>query len=174
MYNVDRVVELAEYALSNTNLDVLLAPVWVPRVNDYEIPKIISLAKRLGAGRNCPPLGIQKYEAHKFGRKPKGVKEMTWWKFYRQLEEWEKEFDVKLKLGPHDFGIHKRKTLPYVFKKGERVKVRIIAPGWMRKEMIGVAKNRCITVVNCDANPGDLVNVVVLENKHNIYISKQV
>jgi uncharacterized Fe-S cluster-containing radical SAM superfamily enzyme len=167
-YDVTRIIELAEY-IAKTRIKLLLAPVWVPGLNDEEIPKIIKFAKEIGA-----KLGIQKYEAHKYGRKPEGVKPISWWKFYRKLEEWEKEFNLKLKITPKDFGIEKRKMLPIVFEKGEKVRVEIKAPGWIRDEMIGVAKNRCISIVNCKAEIGDEVKVEILENKHNLYVAKMV
>lgn len=173
-YDVNKIIEIAK-SIENSKIDLLIAPVWVPTLNDEEILKIIEFTKNLAKKeKKWPILGIQKYEAHKYGRKPKGVKEISWWKFYKELEELEKKFKVKLKLGPHDFGIHKRRILPRIFQKGEKVRVKILAPGWMRGEMIGVSKNTCITVVNCNAKVGDLVNVIILENKHNLYIAKQV
>jgi uncharacterized Fe-S cluster-containing radical SAM superfamily enzyme len=165
-YDVTKIIELAEY-IAKTRIKLLLAPVWVPGLNDEEIPKIIKFAKEIGA-----KLGIQKYEAHKYGRKPKGVKPTSWWKFYRKLEEWEKEFNLKLKIAPKDFGIEKRKMLPIVFEKGEKVRVEVKAPGWIRDEMVGVAKNRCISIVNCKAEIGDELKVEILENKHNLYVAK--
>lgn len=164
-YDVDRITELARYI--GKKMDLLITPVWVPGLNDEEIPKIIQFAKNHGI-----KLGIQKYEAHKFGRKPRGIKPLTWWKFYQKLGEWEKEFDVKLRISHKDFRIQKRKMLPIVLEKGKKVKVKIKAPGWMRGEMIGVAKSRCVTVVDCKAELGDEAIVRILENKHNIYIGR--
>ena len=83
-YNVERIMELAEYITKNTNIDLLIAPVWVLGINDEEIPKIIEFALRIGAGKKWPALGIQKYIPHKRGRKPKGVKPMTWREFYQR------------------------------------------------------------------------------------------
>ncbi|MFH8086789.1 MAG: radical SAM protein [Candidatus Aenigmatarchaeota archaeon] len=167
-YDVTRIIELAEY-IAKTNIKLLLAPVWVPGLNDQEIPKIIRFAKEIGA-----KLGIQKYEAHKFGRKPEGVKPISWWKFYRKLEEWEKQFNVKLRITPKDFGIEKRKMLPIIFEKGQKVRVEIKAPGWIRNEMIGVAKNRCISIVECQAEIGNEIKVEILENKHNLYVARKI
>ncbi|MDI6798770.1 MAG: radical SAM protein [Candidatus Aenigmarchaeota archaeon] len=166
-YDVIRIKELAEYIAKR--MDLLITPVWVPGLNDEEIPKIIEFAKEIGS-----KLGIQKYEAHKYGRKPRGIRPITWWKFYRKLEEWEEEHSTKLKIKPQDFGIHKRKMVPTVFEKGERVRLEIRAPGWMRNEMIGVAKDRCVTVFNCKADIGDEVRVRILENKHNLYVAENV
>jgi len=164
-YDTTRIKELAGNI--SKRVDLLIAPVWVPGLNDEEIPKIIEFAREIGV-----ELGIQKYEAHKYGRKPKGIKPITWWKFYRKLEEWEKEFNTKLKINPREFGIQRRKMIPIIFKKGEKIKVEVKAPGWIRNEMIGVTENRCITIVSCKAELGNKVKVRILENKHNLYISK--
>ena len=59
-YDVKKVIQLIEYITSNTSIDLLLAPVWIPTINDAEIPKIIELAKKVGAGKRFPPLGIQR------------------------------------------------------------------------------------------------------------------
>jgi hypothetical protein len=166
--DVTRIKELARY-IAKTKIELLLAPVWVPGLNDEEIPKIIQFAKEIKA-----KLGIQKYEAHKYGRKPKKVKPITYWKFFRQLEDWEREFKVKLKISPKDFGIRRMKMLPILFKRREKVRVEISAPGWMKGEMIGVAKERCITVVDCEAEVGDEVRVRILKNKHNLYLARKI
>ena len=170
-YNTEKMIEIIKY-IAGSKIDLTLTPVWIPGLNDEEIPKIIEFAKAEIRNKKFPILGIQKYEAHKFGRKPKGIKPISWWKFYRRLEEWEGQFKTKLRIFPQDFGIEKRKSLPKVFEIGERVKVEIKAPGWIKNEMIGVAKNRCITVVDCKANIGKILKVKILENKNNLYIAR--
>jgi uncharacterized Fe-S cluster-containing radical SAM superfamily enzyme len=99
-YETEKMVELMHFIVSSTKIDLLVAPVWVPSVNDEEIPKIIQLAVNLGAGKRFPPLGIQKYERHKHGRKVKGVGEISWKSFYSQLKIWEQKFRVKLIISP--------------------------------------------------------------------------
>lgn len=172
-YDVERIKGLAKY-ITKTKIDLILTPVWVPGLNDKEIPKIIEFAKEIGCGKTWPPLGIQNYEVHRFGRKPKGVKAVTDWKFYRRLEELEKKFNIRLKISTKDFSIQKRNMLPKVFDKGEKIRLEIRAPGWMKDEMIGVAKDRCVTVVNCNSDIGDEVRVEILENKHNLYIARKI
>jgi uncharacterized Fe-S cluster-containing radical SAM superfamily enzyme len=169
-YEIARIVEMIKY-IAKTKIELTLTPVWIPGLNDQEIPKIIELSNLL-KNKRFPKIGIQKYEAHKFGRKPKGIRPISWWKFYRKLEEWEKQFKTKLRIFPQDFGIEKRKSLPKVFRVGEKVKVEIKAPGWIKNEMIGVAKGRCITVVNCKASIGKILKVKILENKNNLYIAR--
>lgn len=170
-YDLGRILEVCEY-IRETDLQLMIAPVWIPGVNDEDIPRLIELAKRVCRGDVI--IGIQKYEAHKYGRKPKGVKEMSWWRFYRMLGAMEKEFGVKLKLGPNDFGIHKARMLPAKFRRGEKIRVEILADGWMRGEKIGVAGGRCITVVNCSSQVGDTAKVKILENKHSIFMAREI
>ena len=171
-YDVERVLELAEYIVG-TSIDLLIAPVWVPGVNDEEIPRIIEFALRIGAGKRWPPLGIQKYEAHKHGRKPPGVRPMSWRAFYARLREWERRFGVKLILSPEDFGTHPRPMLPIPFRIGEKVTVRVVAPGWLKGEKIGVARGRAITLVDAASIPeGVEVKARIIHTKHNIILAR--
>ncbi|MHA1616077.1 MAG: radical SAM protein [Candidatus Njordarchaeales archaeon] len=174
-YNLDKVLGIAEYIANSSGIDLLIAPVWVPGINDSEIPKIIEFALRIGAGKRWPPLGIQKYIPHKRGRKPKNVKAMSWSRFYKQLRIWEKKYGVKLILKPEDFGIHRRKSLKAPFKIGEVVRATVVAPGWLKNEVIGRAKGFCITIVNATIEEipiGTDVFVKIEKTKHNILIGK--
>ena len=176
-YDVNRIVELAKYMVENTSVDLLLAPVWIPTVNDEEIPKIIELAIRLGAGKRYPPLGIQKYEVHRYGRKLRKVKTFTWKKFYDRLRELEKIYKVKLVLNPKDFGIHKLPILPVVYRKLEKVRLRVIGEGWLKNEKLALPPNqdRVFTLINANHIPvGSTVKARVLRNKHNIYLAEPV
>lgn len=173
-FDVRKVIDVAEYIASSLNMDLLVAPVWVPGINDSEIPRIIRWALDIGAGKKWPPLGVQKYEAHKYGRKPPGVKPMRWRDFWRKLEEWEEEFDVRLRLRPEDFGIRKAPAVPPAFRLGERVGVRIVYWGWLRGQWLGVARNRVVTVVGVREEPpvGMRLPVRILRVKDNIYIGR--
>ncbi|MDD1667617.1 MAG: radical SAM protein, partial [Methanomicrobiales archaeon] len=82
-----------------------------------------------------------------------------------------KESGMKLLLTPRDFGIEKREMLPPVFRKGERVRVDIRAPGWIRGEMLGVAKNRIVSVMDCPTEEG-AIRVEILSAKHGIYVAR--
>ncbi|HDI53251.1 MAG TPA: radical SAM protein, partial [Candidatus Bathyarchaeota archaeon] len=107
-YPLRRILELCEYIV-DVGIDLLIAPVWLPGVNDDEMPRIIEYAKSIGAGRRWPPLGIQRYEPHKRGRRPRGVRAVSWRRFYEELGEMERRYGVKLILRPEDFGIHPRR-----------------------------------------------------------------
>ncbi len=172
-YNVEKVLENAKYIAQNTEIDLLIAPVWLPGINDAEIPKLIEFALEIGAGKKFPALGIQKFLPHKYGRKP-DVNVMNWEKFYSQLTVWEKMYKTKLILAPSDFGSFKCKALPRAFKRYERVKVKVVGPGWMKGEKLAVARDRVITIVDADRIPaGSEVFVRMERVVDGIYIAKQ-
>ncbi len=173
-FKVENIISIANFICSSLRMDLLIAPVWIPGLNDEEIPRLIEFALKIGAGKKWPPLGIQKYEVHKYGRKPRGVKPMRWRDFYDQLRIWEREYNVKLILKPEDFGIKKTPRLPYAFRKYEKVGVRIVGPGWLRNQWLGVARNRVITVVGVEGSPpvGAKVPVKILRVKDNIYMGE--
>ena len=164
-YNTKHVLEAAEL-INKSKIELLLAPVFIPKY-DKDIEGIIELSKKL----NCK-IGIQKYEIHRYGRKIKNVKEMTFWKFYKKLDEWERKFNVKLKLGPYDFNIKRTKRIPKIFNKNEITNVEIKIPGWIRNELIGIGKNRCITIINSNAKINQKIKVKIIDDKNEIYIAK--
>jgi uncharacterized Fe-S cluster-containing radical SAM superfamily enzyme len=168
-FDIDRLKESAR-AVAASKIDLLIAPVYIPGINDAEIPKLIRFAQEIGAGKRFPPLGIQKFEHYRYGRSPKGVKAQSWWQFYnRSLRPWEKECGLKLELNPaRDFGTVRRPFVPLAFDKGEKVTVEIRAPGWIHGEMLGVARNRVVSVYNCEKQAGN-VRVKIVSTKHNIY-----
>ncbi|RLG63870.1 radical SAM protein [archaeon] len=174
-YDVGKVMRMAEYIVENTSIDLLIAPLWLPGYNDHEIPRIIEYAIKIGAGKKWPPLGIQKYIPHKRGRKPKGVKPMTWQQFHAKLAEWEKKYNVKLILSPEDFGTYKTGMIECPFKVGEAVTVKIVGPGWRKGEWLATARNRSITVtgVPFPEPPIDsYVKVKIIGTKHNIVMAE--
>jgi uncharacterized Fe-S cluster-containing radical SAM superfamily enzyme len=176
-YDVQRIVELMKHIASDKRIDLLVAPVWVHNVNDEEIPKIIALTKSIGAGKTFPPLGIQKYESHKRGRRLKKAKWLSWQAFYDQLRSWEKEFNMKLVLKAEDFRIHKRPMLPIPYARFEKVKVEIVGPGWLKKEKLAVTQSgdRSLTLINAEDIPlGAKFKARIVANKHNILIAEPI
>ncbi len=148
-YKIDKVLENAEYIARNTDIDLLIAPVWLPGINDGEISKLIEFALRIGAGKRWPALGIQKFLPHKYGRRP-DIRAMGWEEFYSKLREWERQYKTRLVLVPGDFGSFECKSIPRVFRRYEKVKVKVIGPGWMKGEKLAVARDRVITVVDAE------------------------
>lgn len=167
-YNVNHIKEIAEY-ITKSKIELLLAPIYIPNVNDKDVEEIIQLAKKLNA-----KLGIQKYEIYKYGRKVKEAKKINWWKFYKKLEEWEKKHEVKLKLTAEELKIEKRKRLPKIFEKGEKLIAEVKAPGWLKGQMIAAAKNRSISVNKCTKNINDKVKIKILEDKNELYVAEEI
>lgn len=169
-YNLERVMHIAEY-IASTKIDLLLAPVWVPGYNDEDMPELVKFALRIGAGRRWPPLGIQKYEAHRRGRKPARSWDFRY--FYGRLAQLERRFGLRLRLRKGDFGIMKMRSPPIPFEMGEAIKVRVVGPGWIKGEALGVAGGRSVTLVDMPfIKPGIELKAIVRSNKHNIIVAK--
>ncbi|MCD6529623.1 radical SAM protein [Candidatus Bathyarchaeota archaeon] len=174
-YDVEKIKNLTRYVVSNTKIDLLVAPVWVPTVNDQEIPKIIEFSLSIGAGKRFPPLGIQRYEVHKHGRKVRGVRPTPWRDFYSQLKAWEEAYGVKLVLSVEDFGIHRRRMIPNPYRRFEKVKVEVVGPGWLKREKLAVTvrRDRSLTLINAEEIPvGARLRARILSTKHNILIAE--
>lgn len=171
-YNLERVLGNAEHIARNTGIDLLIAPVWLPGINDKEIPGLIEFALRIGAGKRFPGLGIQKFLPHKYGRRT-GIRSMGWEEFYSRLRRWEDEYSTKLVLKPEDFGSFECKPIPRMFRRYEKVKVRVVGPGWMKGEMLAVARERVVTVVDAEkVRSGTELNVRMERVVDGIYIAK--
>jgi uncharacterized Fe-S cluster-containing radical SAM superfamily enzyme len=170
-YDVEQVKDAAR-RVAASSIDLLVAPVYLPGKNDDEILKLIAFAREIGAGKRWPALGIQKCEHYRYGRNIGGMKFQTWWQFFnRSIREWEKASGMKLLLTADAFGIEKRGMLPPAFRKGEKVHVDIRAPGWIRGEMLGVARNRIVSVMDCPRDEG-AIKVQIISAKHNINVAK--
>ncbi len=176
-YNIERILGLMKSIASDRRLDLLVAPVWVHGLNDAELPKIISQAKSVGAGKTFPPLGIQKCERHKRGRRLKKAKWLSWRAFYDQLRTWEREFNIKLVLKAEDFGIHERPMLPIHYSRFEKVKVKVVGPGWLKREKLAVTQSgdRSLTLLNAEDIPLEAkLKARIVANKHNILIAEPI
>jgi len=173
-YDVEKVIANARYVLENTSIDVLLAPVWVHPLNDSELEGLIALAKDMGAGRRSPPLGIQKCEFHRFGRRTKEMRHVTWYAFYRYLRELEKKTGMKLVIRASDFGISPARTVRAPFRVGEKLMVRVVGPGWLKGESLAMTRDRkwAVTVVGEELPAGEDVRVRFLRTKDSILLGR--
>ncbi|MGA2572951.1 MAG: radical SAM protein [Candidatus Methanomethylicaceae archaeon] len=171
-YDLKKIVDNAQYLVENTSIDLLLAPVWVHPLNDDQLEGLIDLAKRLGAGRKWPPLGIQKCEFHKSGRRTKEMKQVSWYAFYRRMRELEKVSGVKMVLRPSDFGIRAAPSVAVPFGRGEKLSVRVIGPGWLKGESLAATKDLkwAVTVVGHELPVDEEVRVRLLRTRDNILI----
>ena len=138
-YSIDSILKNINLLLKS-KINVLLAPVWFPGKNDKDIEEIIKFVielRNLGYSQERIRIGIQKYLLYKTGRKLKNVRPKSWNYFYHQLSKLEKKYAIKLKLGPQDFGIHKRKSIQLTsLQKGDLVDLQIVSKGRWNKECI--------------------------------------
>lgn len=143
-YNMEKLLNNILLLLS-TQIDVLIAPVWFPGENDEDIEEIIKYVLELrnkGFSEKKIQIGIQKYLIYKTGRKLKKIRPKGWDFFYKQLSMLEKKFKIKLKIGPRDFGIHKRKIVGSLnLQKNDRIKLTLISKGRWKREYIGKLNN---------------------------------
>jgi len=179
-YNLKKVMSLAEYIPKK--MDLIIAPVWLPGYNDNELIKLAKFASKIGAGKKCPPIGIQNFMHYRFGRNP--VKEVEMDVFYKKLRNLEEKHDIKLINEDYMFKIKKCKEYPKPFKKGDIVKAELVFPGRLNKEMIAVncesslssanlSENRLISVPNCYKSQGT-VKLKIRRTKHNIFLGELV
>lgn len=162
-YDISRIKSLAEYAVKNKKLNVVIAPVWIKGMNDEDIEELIKFAKSMGA-----EIGIQKFISHKGGKKPS--KEIEWDEFYKKIDELEKKYDVKLRYCEK---LEKTKELPMPFRKGDVVKARIVCEGRKKNERIAVAKDRSILVFGCDESIGREIKIRINDAKHNVFTAEK-
>jgi len=174
-YDVERVRRVAEFIARETSIDLHVTPVWLPGVNDEDVVEIVEWAYRIGAGKRWPPVTVQKYIAHRRGRRPPGVREPGWDEFWRWLRELERRTGRRLTWSMEEWGMRRAPRVRQRLRRGERVKVQVVAPGWLRGEwlvrVLGV--DRVATLVSAPwARPGMLVPARVTGDKDEIYIVK--
>ena len=165
-YNLNKVLDIARYI--PTKMDLIIAPVWVPGFNDDELPKLAKFAEEVGAGKNCPSIGIQNMLNYRFGRNP--VDSVSMETFYGKMSELEKKYKVKLIFDKSAFNVEDMEELPKPFKKGQIIEAEIALPGRIGNEMLAVANNRLISVPDCDKGVGDTVQLRIKRTKHNIFL----
>tara|TARA_Y100000310_G_scaffold241784_1_gene245888 strand:- start:55208 stop:56461 length:1254 start_codon:yes stop_codon:yes gene_type:complete len=177
-YNLKKVMALAKYIPKK--MDLIIAPVWLPGYNDDELVKLAKFAKEVGAGKNCPGIGIQNFLHYRLGRNP--VKGADMDVFYKKMRNLEQKHGIKL-IYEQGFKIKECKEYPKPFKKGDIVEAKLICPGRLNKEMLAVncksdkllpanlPKNRLISVPNCYKQEGS-VKLKIKRTKHNIFLGE--
>jgi len=164
-YNLDHITKVAKYAAKT--MDIIIAPVWVPGLNDKEMPKLIEFGKKIGAKY----VAIQNFLSYKLGRNP--AKQKSWDTFYEELKQFEKEYDMKLIFNAADFQIKKTKSLPNPFKKGEKIKLKLITLGRQKNEKLATAKGRVISIIT-NSSIGKDIKAEIVRTKHNIIVAKEI
>ncbi len=167
-YNLNKVIEISKYI--PTKMDLIIAPVWAPGYNDEEIPKLAKFAQEIGAGKNCPSIGVQNLLNYRFGRNP--VKSAAMDIFYKKMRELEQKYSVKLIFDKEDFEVEDLPELPKPFRKGQIVKAEIVLPGRIGNEKLAVAQQRLISLPNCYKEEGSIVKLKIKRTKHNIFLGE--
>ena len=168
-YNLNKVLEIARY-IPKTKMDMIIVPVWLPGYNDEELPKLAKFAQEIGAGKHCPPIGIQSFMNYRFGRNP--IEEVSLEVFYKKMQELEKEYNVKLIFDKTAFNVEDLPELPKPFRKGQMVEAEIVLPGRIGSEKLAVAKGRLISVPDCYKEIGTRVKLRIRRTKHNIFLGE--
>ncbi len=166
IYNIEHIRQVARDIQAST-IELLLAPVYLPGINDAEIKQIIAFAKELGC-----KIAIQKYEEYKYSRKMKETKKQNFYKFYQQLKQWEREFNIRLVYNAKSLDVGRAPAIPQPIKENERANVKILAEGWMKNQKIAAYKNRCVTITNCSSQVNDKVNIRITDTKNNIILAE--
>ncbi len=169
-YDIEHVKEVARLIV-DSDIDLLIAPVWIPGVNDEDIKEIIHFTKNLMEDKNSksPILGIQNYLEYKFGRIVRKIKKKSMNRFYEELRNMENKFRVKLILSPEDFNIHRSRSLPKPFRKRNVITGKIIAPGRTKTSMIAVVGDRLVQVLSSKPKIGEERRMRIIQDKHNIF-----
>jgi len=100
------------------------------------------------------------------------TKEETYYSFYKKINEWENKYNLKLGFKAKDIEVKKTKKLPQKFKLNEKINIEIKAKGWMPNQMIGTARNRAITILDCNKPVNSTVKAKIIQMKNNIYVAK--
>ena len=165
-YSVKHIKEMIAYA--SDKMKVIVAPIMVPGWNEEEMEKIILFLKSIP---QQPRLGIQNFLRYKTGRNP--AKQLPWEDFYEKLAEWEKKHGMKLRWTKEDFNVGKTKELPKPFREGEIITATIKCPDRFSNGVIAVADDRNISVPNCSFRRGKKIEVMIVRDKHNIFVGKE-
>ncbi|MBI2147951.1 radical SAM protein [Candidatus Woesearchaeota archaeon] len=164
-YDVERVKKNIQHMAAKG--DVLLTPVFVPGMNEEELPKIIEFAKSIG----CTSVGVQNFMTNPRGRNP--VKPMPWEKFEEQMKLLEKRHGITL-LDSTPLG--STPELPRPFKRDDVVSATIVCQGRYPRERIAASQERTILLQSCDSTVavGDKVSVRIRKSNHNIFVGELV
>ncbi|TET32353.1 MAG: radical SAM protein [Candidatus Heimdallarchaeota archaeon] len=175
-YRIDKMLELAEY-IANSKISLLLAPLWIPGINDQDIEEIVQFSLKVNSNETkYPTLGIQNYLTHDVGRNLKGIPQKKFAEFNQQLRKIEKKFGAKnLVLKPYMFNTYKTEMIPNPMKINEIVNAEVVLLGRQMGEVIVKAKNRLIHVSDVTHfSLGKKIKVRIIRNRHNIFFAEAV
>lgn len=139
-YSVERVVSVSEYLVRETSIDLHVTPLWLPGVNDEDIERVIEWAVKIGAGKKWPPVTVQKFIKHKYGR-GRELREVSWSEFWGFVDRLEKKLGVRLRWSMEEWGMYYTCRVRTLISKGDLVEVDVVSRGWLRGEYLGVYNN---------------------------------
>ncbi len=173
-YDVERVKVVAEYIASETGIDLHVTPVWVPGLNDEDVIEVVKWAYKIGAGKRWPPVTIQKYNEHRYGRKPRGVHAIPWKKFWARLRRIEEELGLRVTWSMDEWGMRRALRYDVGIRRGQRLRVRVAAPGWIKGTLLAVTldNSSLVTVQRATATPGTVLRVVVRSDRDGIIVAE--
>ena len=167
-YNLNKVLEIARYI--PTKMDIIIAPVWMPGYNDEEMVKLAKFAEEIGAGKKCPPIGIQNMLNYRFGRNP--VESVPMEQFYKRMRELEHKHNVKLVFDKEAFDVEELPEMPKPFRRGQAIDAEIVLPGRIGNEKLAVAQGRLISVPDCYKEESAKARLRIKRTKHNIFLGE--
>jgi len=175
-YRVDRVRAIAEYIARETSIDLHVTPVWIPGVNDEDVVEVVEWAYRIGAGKKYPPVTIQKYVVHKYGRRVPGVKPLSWREFWSWIRRFEESYGLRVSWNMQEWGMRRTRKYPCPYKRGHRVFVKIVAPGVFRGELLGVDSEHqvLVAVIGRGLRIGSTYLAEVIEDKDCLLIARAI
>lgn len=162
-YNIKHIKDMIIYA--KDKFKIIITPVFVPTKNKSDMDDIIKFAKPMNI-----EVMIQNFLENKRGRNP--VKCMPWDDFYSFLTELENRNKIMLIKSTEDIEMKKTTELDCPFKREERTKVEIIAPGRYPNESIGIAKDRAILVLNHTFESHKTIKTTIIKVKHNLITAR--
>ncbi len=167
-YPLENILSMIKYC--EGKIAVLIAPTIVPGINDNEMDGLVQLSTTVEK-RSWPTIGIQNYLVYPKGRSP--VAERSFEEFYSMLKPLEGKYGTNLTvIHKEDFNIFDEPELEKPFFKNNLIRVKIAMPARYLNEIIGVSKDRCITIIGKDAHKlkiGSEVPVRIVRDKHNIF-----
>jgi uncharacterized Fe-S cluster-containing radical SAM superfamily enzyme len=166
VYPVDKVMEVCEHIAQQKNAHLLLVPVWLPGLNDKDIEDVILFGKKIGA-----KIGVQNFLEYSYGKK--SVNPLPMKLFFQRLKALEEKYSLDLTGLEGDLLIVEDNKLPKPFKKDDIIEVELKAKDRIKNSVIGVSKDRVITVINCTRTDGR-IRVKLMRDKDNIFVGTPV
>lgn len=174
-YDVKRVVEVAEYVAKETSIDLHVTPLWLPDINDDDIVAVINWAVKIGAGKKWPPVTVQKFVKHKYGR-GRELRTVPWSEFWKFLEKLERKLGLRLTWTMNEWKMHYAKSVSRVLKEGDLVEVKVLSRGLFKGEFLGAYRGKVLVAVTparkARLSTGKYYLAEVISSKNGLYIVK--